>query len=124
MPDFNRMTVVAATEVVFAYTSHNDIEPHLVRWDLSGRCNGSSRTARAAALAKIAIEENPQVYTENGMAPLSEALVEMAINAPPNLRDSSDWRKLVAGLKLDGFEISGIEPVVRAQPLWMDRGRS
>ncbi len=122
MLDFNRMTIVAATEVVFTYNSHNDIEPHLVQWDLSGRCNASSKTGRAAALAKIAIEENPQVYTVNGKTSLSEAIVDMAINAPPNLRASPDWRKLVAGLKLDGFEISGLEEVVRVQPSWMDRG--
>ena len=121
MPEFNRMTIVAATEVVFAFNSHNDIEPHLVQWDLSERCNASSKTGRAAALAKIAIEENPQVYTENGKASLSEAIVDLAITAPPNVRRTPDWRKLVAGLKLDGFEISGLgEAVVRTRPSWMD----
>lgn len=121
MPNFNRMTIVAATEVVFTYHSHNDIEPHLVQWDISGRCDASSKTGRAAALAKIAIDENPQVYTENGRASLSEAIVDMAINAPPNVRKTPDWRKFVAGLKLDGFEISGlVEAVVRTRSSWME----
>lgn len=120
MPDFNRMTIVAASDVVFTFNSHNDIEPHLVQWDLSGRCNASSKTGRGAALAKIAIEENPQVYTEHGKVSLSEAMVDMAINGPPNVRTGPDWRKLVAGLKLDGFEITGLEPPVRTKPSWMD----
>ncbi len=120
MPDFNRMTVVAAAEVVFTYKSHNDIEPHLVQWDIAGRCNASSKTGRAAVLARIAIEENPQVYTLHGKASLSEAIVDMAINAPPNVRTSPDWQKLVAGLKLDGFEITGLKPVRRAKLSWMD----
>lgn len=27
MPDFNRMTIVAASDVVFTFNTHNDIEP-------------------------------------------------------------------------------------------------
>lgn len=121
MPEFNRMTIVAATEVMLGYHSHADLEPVLLQWNLAGRCDASSKSGRAAALARIAIEENPKVHTVNGMAPLSEAIVDMAINAPPILRESPDWRKLVAGLKLDGFEISGlVEAIVRTRPSWMD----
>lgn len=113
------MTVVAATEVLSDYKSHNDIELLQVEWGIAGRCNASSKSGRAAALANIAIEETAQVITENGRMPLSDALINVAINAPSSSRDTPAWRKLVAGLRLDGFEISGIEQVDPDRPSWM-----
>jgi hypothetical protein len=119
VPDFNRMTIVAATEVLCDYKSHNDIELLQVEWGIAGRCGASSKSGRAAALANIAIEENGQVITENGRITLSDALINVAINAPSSSRDKPAWRKLVAGLRLDGFEISGIEQVDPDLPSWM-----
>ena len=119
MPDFNRMTIVAATEVLSDYKSHNEIELLQVEWGIAGRCDASSKSGRAAALANIAIEENAQVITENGRMTLSDALINLAINAPSSSRDKPAWRKLVAGLRLDGFEISGIEQVDPDLPSWM-----
>lgn len=43
MPDFNRMTIVAATEVLSDYKSHNDIELLQVEWGIAGRCNASKQ---------------------------------------------------------------------------------
>lgn len=113
------MTVVAATEVLSDYKSHNDMELLQVEWGIAGRCNASSKSGRAAALANIAIEENAQVITENGRMTLSDALINVAINAPSSYRNTPGWRKLVAGLSLDGFEISGIEQIDPDLPSWM-----
>lgn len=51
--------------------------------------------------------------------PLSDALINVVINAPSRSRNTPSWRKLVAGLRLDGFEISGIEQVDPDLPSWM-----
>ena len=114
MTNFNRMTVVAAVEVISSFHSHNDMEALDVQWRLSGRSSGSSKSARVAALAKIAVEEDIEVITEEGLVPLARAVVETAIHAPPMARSSPSWRKFVAGLHFDGFEI--VESPVEVEP--------
>jgi hypothetical protein len=47
----------------------------------------------------------PQVMTENGLMNLPRAFVETAIKAPPGVRDSDAWKKFVAGLRFEGFEV-------------------
>lgn len=99
------MTIVAAAEVVADFNSHSDMEVLEVQCDIVGRCNGSSKPARTASLARIAIEDALDVMTEQGRVPLSRALVEVAIKAPPQTRDGASWKKLTAGLRFDGFEL-------------------
>ncbi|SFU09574.1 hypothetical protein [Mesorhizobium sp. YR577] len=105
MTGFNRMTVVAAAEVISAFSSHDDMEVLEVEWDVSGRYGTSSKSGRVAGLSKIAVEENPEVMTAAGRVSLARALIERAIKAPVKVKGSESWKKLVAGLRFDGFEI-------------------
>lgn len=102
---FNRMTIVAAAEVISDFKSHSDMEVLEVQWGIAGRCSASSKPARIASLAQIAIEEDVQVITEQGILYLERALVEAAIKAPPARQSLDSWKKLVAGLRFDGFEL-------------------
>lgn len=105
MSEFNRMTIVAAAEVISSFNSHDDMEVLEVQWGLAGRCKPSSKSARVACLARIATEEAPLVMTESGNVTLGQALVETAIKAPQHRHDTSAWKKFIAGLRYDGFEI-------------------
>lgn len=114
MSEFNRMTLVAAAEVVSDFHSHSDLDVLAVQWGISDRCGGSSKTARVASLSQTAIDEVIEVYTEAGVVDLKRALVETAIKAPDNVKRSQSWKKLVAGLRFDGFEI--VETRTETQP--------
>ncbi|MGO7559813.1 hypothetical protein [Rhizobium leguminosarum] len=114
MSDFNRMTIVAAAEVVAAFNTHNNMEVLEVQWGISGRCNASSKSGRVAALARIAADEEIEVMTEIGLVTLSRALVELAIKAPEHARRADSWKKLVAGLRFDGFEIIETETEIES----------
>lgn len=57
--------------------------------------------------------------TESGLATLDHALVEIAVTAPKVSRTSASWKKLVAGLRFDGFDIvetEGITKLMRMLP--------
>ena len=105
MSEFNRMTVVAAAEVVSTFQSHSDMEVLEVQWGIAGRCSASSKSARVADWARIACEEEIKVLTEDGRVHLSHAVVEIAISAREHKRGSAAWKKLIAGLRFDGFEV-------------------
>ncbi|MGV6876656.1 hypothetical protein ACUSIJ_28820 [Pseudochelatococcus sp. B33] len=99
------MTIVAAAEVISDTHSHNDINVLEVQWGISDRGGGSSKAARVASLARAAIEGGPPVYIEAGLVSLERALVETALLYSSRVQNESYWRKLKAGLRLDGFEI-------------------
>lgn len=103
------MTIVAAAEVISDFNSHSDMDVLEVQWGIAGRCSVSSKPARVASVSRIAIEEDVQVMTELGIVPLERALVEFAIRAPGNQQKSGVWKKLVAGLRFDGFELVEVE---------------
>ncbi len=103
MNEFNRMTIVAAAEVIGDISSHSDMQVLEVQWGISGRCSSTSKSARVASWARIAVDEDPSVMTEKGLVSLSLALVEAALKAQNH--DTDAWKKLVAGLRFDGFEI-------------------
>lgn len=105
MSEFNRMTIVSATQVVAEFNSHSDMEVLEVEWGIDGRCSASSKSARVASWAKLACDEELTVMTENGFVTLERALVETAITAPETRRNSVSWNRLVAGLRFDGFEV-------------------
>lgn len=105
MSGFNRMTIVAAAEVVSEFNSHSDMEVLEVQWGISGRCSGSSKSARVADLARIAADEQIDVMTVHGLVPIGRALVEAAILAPDRVKVTLAWKKLIAGLRFDGYEI-------------------
>jgi len=108
------MTIVAAAEVLSAFSTNADMEILAVQWEIARRCVTTSKSARVASMAKIAIEESPKVMTENGHVTLGRALVEMAIKAPPIHKETPAWKKLVAGLRFDGFEV--VETEITAAP--------
>lgn len=115
---FNRMTVTAACAVLADYASHGDLALLESEWGIVGRTTTSSKTQRSADLASIANEENPEVLTERGMMPLSNAIIHEAIKAPPNKQDSDYWRKLVAGLRFDGLEVGSVETELDGANAW------
>ncbi len=121
MNEFNSMTVVAATEVIADFKSHSDMGVLEVQWNLDQLgISSSSKSARVRDLAQIAIRLNPQVMTEVGRMHLSRALVETAIRAPETTTQSSEWQKLVAGLRFDGFEIVETEVPTTGQNFWSE----
>lgn len=105
MSEFNRMTVVAAVEVIAVFNSHADMEILEVQWGIDGRFETTSKAARVAGVAKIAIDEAPTVMTENGLVSLERALVEKAIKAPAFRHETEEWKKFVYGLRSDGFDV-------------------
>ncbi|MGO8253443.1 hypothetical protein ACC792_21000 [Rhizobium ruizarguesonis] len=108
MGEFNRMTVVAAAEVISDSYSHSDIDVLEVQWGIEDRGGGSSKSARVVSLSKAAIEGGPLVYTESGQISLERAIIEKALTNWSTKKDTASWQKLKAGLRFDGFEI--VEP--------------
>lgn len=107
MNEFNRMTIVAATEVIADFKSHGDMGVLEVQWNLDQHgISSTSKAARVRDWAQIAVRLNPQVMTMMGQMRLERALVETAIQeAPDQTTKTAEWRKLLAGLRFDGFEI-------------------
>jgi hypothetical protein len=104
MMEFNNMTIVAATEVIADFKSHGDMSVLEVQWGIIG--NSSSKSARVASWAhRATATDAPQVMTENGRVNLERAIVETAVKAPEGVRNSDAWKKFVAGLRFDGFEV-------------------
>ncbi len=118
MSEFNRMTIVAAAEVISDFKSHAEMEVMEVQFGILERCTSSSKPARAASWAKIAVDESLEVMTEGGRMNLARALVEIAIEAPPNSRGSNAWRKFIAGLRFDGFERVEMSEDTAAEHPW------
>lgn len=119
MNEFNSMTVVAATEVISAFKSHSDMAVLEVQWNLDQQgISSSSKSARVRDLAQIAIRLNPQVMTEMGRMHLARALVETAILAPDSTTQASEWQKLIAGLRFDGFEVVETEVPTTSRDFW------
>lgn len=108
MSEFNRMTIVAAAEVISDTNSHSDIDVLEMQWGISDRGGGASKSARVVSLSKAAINDEIEVYTENGVVTLRRALVETALKFSSRAKDFSSWAKLKAGLRLDGFDV--VEP--------------
>ena len=122
MGEFNRLTVVAAAEVASSFQSHSDMEVLEVQWGIAGRCSSSSKSARVADWARIACEDEIEVLTESGRVRLSRGLVDIAISAPEHKRRSAAWKKLVAGLRFDGFEVRTTQVEVDSGDLWQSGG--
>jgi len=115
---FNRMTIVAATEVISDFQTHSDMGVLEVQWDIQKFSSSTSKSARVASWAQVAAEIKPQVMTEIGIVPLERALVDMAIQAPYNTKQKPEWKKLIAGLRFDGFEVVEEEREVEGENLW------
>ena len=118
MTTFNNMTIAAACSILSGFKSHGDMGLLEAEWGISGRTNQNSKTQRAADLAAIALNENIDVMTENGLTSLSRAIIEVAIHAPEYKRDEKEWRKFIAGLRFDGFEITENSIPVPSNSSW------
>lgn len=118
MTEFNRMTIVAAAEVIADSNSHSDMEVLEVQWGIHGRSSVSSKSARVASWAKLACDEENAVMTENGLVSLDRALVETAITTPEARRNTVSWKKLVAGLRFDGFDVVETEISIPPKQSW------
>lgn len=117
MSEFNRMTIVAAAEVISDTHSHSDIDVLEMQWGIEDRGGGGSKPARVVSLSKAAVDGGPQVHTEQGLVSLERALVEAALANWAEVQEKLCWRKLKAGLRLDGFEV--IEPGEDDSQSWM-----
>lgn len=105
MTDFNRLTIVAAVEVIADFKAHSDMNVLEVQWDIEKYISTSSKSARIASWSKVATGLDPFVMTETGKMKFSRAIVELAVQAPDHKRSGPVWRKFIAGLRFDGFEI-------------------
>lgn len=106
MTEFNNMTIVAATEVIADFKAHSDMSVLEVQWNLDQHgISSSSKSARVRDWAQIALRLNPKVMTEIGNVRMDRALVETAILAPSATKEKPEWKKLLAGLRFDGFEL-------------------
>lgn len=99
------MTVVAALKVIQASHSHADLEALEVEWGIHGRCRTDSRSAHITDLGNIALNENPEVFTINGKTKMDRAVIEKALEAAYRARTSDAWKKMLTGLRFDGFEV-------------------
>ena len=124
MTGFNRLTIVAAVEVIADFKAHSDMQVLEVQWDIEQYVSASSKAARIASWSKLAASLDPMVMTEVGQMPLSRAVVELAVQAPENVKSKPFWRRFVAGLRFDGFEVvadrvpdpSGSQPIFGDSP--------
>ena len=114
--EFNRMTVVSAAEVISEFKTHDDMWVMEVQWEISKKYYPKSISARATSWATIALdEEAPMVLIESGCMPLERAIVEAAVYAPEHHKNTDAWKRFVAGLRFDGFEIETAEVTGESQ---------
>jgi hypothetical protein len=105
MPEFNSMTVTAAAQIIEKMSTQAEFTSLAIQWGVDDRCGAGSVLTRVNVMAGIALRERPSVYTIEGLVPLDQAMIEHALTAPVHKRDEQVWTKLVAGLRLDGFEV-------------------
>lgn len=118
MKNFNNMTVMAALHVIKASHTHADLEALEVEWGIHGRCSTSSKSAHITDLGNIALNENPEVFTMNGKTRMDRAVIEKALRAPTSHRASEAWKKMLAGLRFDGFEVCEEEIETSNESSW------
>lgn len=101
------MTIVAASEAIGRGHKQNAFTTLATQWGVATQCGSGALVARTNALANVAITQDPEVHTLIGMQPLSRAMIECAVSLYPRQGhgDALHWKKLIAGLRMDGFEI-------------------
>lgn len=109
MSEFNSMTVSAACRLLERPHTVATLDSQLVEWGIYSDIPSGSKPAKLVSLARAAIERNPQVPTEVGQVPLDRAIIQAVLGSLNSAqRSGDDWRKFVAGLRMDGFEITGL----------------
>ncbi len=105
MNTFNNMAIMAALQVIESFHSHSDLEALEVEWNIHGRCRTNSTSAHITGLGNIALGDNPEVMTLAGKLKMSRAIIDKALEATPHARSGDAWKKMLAGLRFDGFEV-------------------
>jgi hypothetical protein len=105
MPEFNSMTVTAAAQIIEQMSTQAEFTSLAIQWGVDDRCGSGSVLTKVNAMAAIALRERPSVYTIEGQVPLDRAMIAHALTAPVRQRAGQIWTKMVAGLRLDGFEV-------------------
>src|SRR5699024_2386249 len=114
MTEFNRMTLVAAGEVIAHIKSHSEMQLLETQWGIEERTEFHNKHARISSWVKLALDPNIIVITENGYVTLARAIVETAVSTKGQSIAPS-WNKLIAGLRFDGFEVVTETTVVKTQ---------
>ncbi|WP_417599320.1 hypothetical protein [Pararhodobacter oceanensis] len=109
MSDFNSMTLMAAGEMIAEMSTQAAFSSLVLGWDVDEFCGSGSVSSKANSLVKFAKSNigRRSVPTVNGKCDLSRAMIEHAITASDRDKNNKHdvWARLVAGLKMDGFEI-------------------
>lgn len=121
MPEFNSMTIAAACRLLEQPHTVATLDSQLVEWGLFTAVGSGSKPAKLTSLARIAIDSNPEVPTEHGMAHLGRAVIQAVLQSlAPRHRSGADWKKLLSGLRLDGFEVTGLPDLDTVDPFGWD----
>lgn len=107
MHKFDSMTVAAACRLLESLHTVATLDSQIAEWGVHNYVHGESKPKKLSSLAKFAIDTNPEVPTEIGRVPLDRAIILAVLEAlGERQRAGGDWRKLVAGLRRDGFEVA------------------
>ncbi|UWR87123.1 hypothetical protein [Phaeobacter inhibens] len=109
MSEFNSMTVMAAGEMIAEMSTQADFSSLVLSWGVEEFCGSGSVASKANNLVRFARSSMGQrsVPTVDGNCDLTRAMIAHAITASSQYRHNKPdvWARLVAGLKMDGFEI-------------------
>lgn len=110
MTDFNSMTVMAAGEMIAEMSTQAAFSALVLSWDVDEFCGSGSVASKANDLVKFAkhsMGRRRSVPTAKGLCELPRAMIEHAITASDQAKHNrpDSWSRLVAGLKMDGFEV-------------------
>lgn len=119
MVEFNNMTLIASAAILAEAHTQAQLTALALEWGLQNRTEGP-KTSRTTMFAQIAIDEKPFVVTMNGKQSLSRAMIEKAIFSYQKSRNKAEdeWKKLQAGLRLDGFEVVESRVEIGGVDLW------
>jgi len=98
---------MAAAKILTEMLNQTAYDELAVEWDLDGFSSGPSVRSKLTQVARVALENEHTVFTDDGPQPLRLAMVEKAMRCSKRIKSqhSDAWVKLKAGLRFDGFEI-------------------
>ena len=109
MSNFNSMTLMAAGEMIAEMSTQAAFSSLILGWGVEEFCGSGSVASKANDLVRFAKSSMGQrsVPTVNGNCDLRRAMVEHATTASDRDKQNKPdvWLRLVAGLKMDGFEL-------------------
>lgn len=109
MSDFNSMTLMAAGEMIAEMSTQAAFSSLVLGWAIDEFCGSGSVSSKVNNLVRFAKRNMGQrsVPTVDGNCDLTRAMIEHAITAPDRDKHNKPdvWARLVAGLKMDGFEV-------------------